>query len=120
MSKLSQKKSRWLKRKLRTRKKIFGSDARPRLCVYRSGKHIYAQLINDVEGITLASSSTVDKSLRGKARGNVKGAQIVGKTLAAKAKQKGVSQVVFDRHGFQYHGQLKALAEAAREGGLKF
>lgn len=120
MSRQNLRKVRWVKRKLRTRSKIFGSTERPRLSVFKSNKHLYAQIIDDAKGVTLASSSTVDKELKGKVIGNVQGAKKVGAILAKRAKQKGIQTVVFDRHGFRYHGQLKALAEAVREGGLQF
>jgi large subunit ribosomal protein L18 len=93
-----------------------------RLSVHRSGKHIYAQVIDDVKGATLASASTLEKDLRGslKTGANVDAAKAVGKLLATRAIEKGVQDVVFDRGGYLYHGRIKALADAAREGGLKF
>ena len=96
------------------------SAGKPRLSVHRSGRHIYAQVIDDAAGKTLASASTLDKDLRGKASATSVGAAEVGKTLAARAKKAGVSSVVFDRGGFLFHGRVKALADAAREGGLEF
>ncbi|MEX0590788.1 MAG: 50S ribosomal protein L18 [Xanthobacteraceae bacterium] len=95
---------------------------RPRLSVFRSSKHIYAQVIDDAKGETLAAASSVEKEVRGGAKtgANVDAAKAVGKRLAERAKQKGVKQVVFDRGGYLYHGRIKALAEAAREGGLEF
>jgi large subunit ribosomal protein L18 len=95
---------------------------RPRLSVHRSGKHIYAQVIDDVAGKTLAAASTVDKDLRGKLKSgsNIAAAAEVGKLVAERAGKAGVKEVVFDRGGFIYHGRVKALAEAAREGGLSF
>ena len=94
---------------------------KPRLSVHRSGKHIYAQVIDDAAGKTLVSASTLDKDLKGKAGGATRdGAAEVGKTLAERAKKAGVSAVVFDRGGFLFHGRVKALADAAREGGLEF
>ncbi|MBV8686154.1 MAG: 50S ribosomal protein L18 [Alphaproteobacteria bacterium] len=93
---------------------------RPRLSIHRSGRHIYAQVIDDAEGRTVASASTLDKDLKGKAGATVSGAQEVGRTLAERAKAAGVTQVVFDRGGFLFHGRVKALADAAREGGLEF
>ena len=93
---------------------------RPRLSVHRSGRHIYAQIIDDAAGKTLASASTLDKELRGKTSATRDGAAEVGKTLAARAKKAGISSVVFDRGGFLFHGRVKALADAAREGGLEF
>ena len=93
---------------------------KPRLSVHRSGKHIYAQVIDDAAGKTLASASTLDKDLKVKTGANADAAAAVGKALAAKAKKAGVDKVVFDRGGFLFHGRVKALADAAREGGLEF
>jgi len=95
---------------------------RKRLSVYRSSKHIYAQVIDDDKGVTLASASTIEKSLRegAKTGANIEAAKAVGKLLAERAKEKGVTAVVFDRGAYLYHGRVRALAEAAREGGLKF
>jgi large subunit ribosomal protein L18 len=95
---------------------------RPRLSVFRSSKHIYAQVIDDTKGETVVAASSVEKEVRGGAKtgANVDAAKAVGKTLAERAKQKGVKQVVFDRGGYRYHGRIKALADAAREGGLEF
>ena len=93
---------------------------RPRLSVHRSGKHIYAQVIDDAAGVTLASASTLDKDVKSKTGSTVEAAAAVGKTLAAKAKKAGVETVVFDRGGFLFHGRVKALADAAREEGLEF
>ncbi len=121
MAKLTRR-ERIRKKHLSVRKKIFGTPERPRLCVYRSLKHIYAQLIDDKNGVTICSASTVDKDLKGSIKygGNVDAAKIVGATIAKKAIEKGIKEVVFDRNGFIYHGRIKALAEAAREAGLKF
>ena len=106
------------RRKTGIRKGVFGSAEKPRLSVYRSSKHIYAQLINDFEGKTVASASTVQtKSEKG---GNIDAAKQVGSAIAEKAKAAGIEAVAFDRNGFKYHGRVKALADAAREGGLKF
>jgi large subunit ribosomal protein L18 len=103
----------------RIRRKVQGTTERPRLAVFRSVAHIYAQVIDDVEGKTLVSASTVDKS--GKTNGgNVAAAKSIGKLVAERAKEKGVKHVVFDRGGYQYHGRIKALADAAREAGLEF
>ena len=102
----------------RIRKKMRGDESRPRLAVFRSVNHIYAQLINDNEGVTICSASTVEKGA-GKG-GNIDAAKTVGRLIAERAKDKGVSQVVFDRGGYIYHGRVKALAEAAREAGLQF
>lgn len=93
---------------------------RPRLSVHRSGRHIYAQVINDVEGRTVASASSLDKDVKGKAGASVESAQDVGRRIAERAKAAGVTRVVFDRGGFLFHGRVKALADAAREGGLEF
>jgi large subunit ribosomal protein L18 len=111
-----------LKRHLRVRKKISGTQERPRLSVFRSAKHIYAQLIDDVSGTTLASASTVDKELAGQIKngGNVEAARKVGELIAKRAKAKGFEKVVFDRGGYLYHGRIQALADAAREAGLEF
>ena len=105
------------KRHRRVRKKIFGTADRPRLAVYRSNKHIYAQMIDDVAGKTLVSSSTLVEGSDGDRTAQAKA---VGQELAKKAKGAGISKAVFDRGGFQYHGRVKAVAEAAREGGLEF
>ena len=111
------------RRKLRVRRRLKArAGGRPRLSVFRSHKHIYAQVIDDVKGHTLAAASTVDPDLRGKLKstGDVNAAAEVGKLIATRAKKAGVSQVVFDRGGYLYHGRVKALAEGAREGGLEF
>lgn len=99
------------------RKKAAGN---PRLSIHRTGRHIYAQVIDDTAGKTLVAASTLDKDLKGKARSNREGAGAVGKLLAERAKKAGIKKVVFDRGGFIYHGRVKALAEGAREGGLEF
>jgi large subunit ribosomal protein L18 len=106
----------------RIRKKVSGTNERPRLAVFRSQTHIYAQVINDEAGTTLCSASSLDKTLKAEMKrgGNVAAAKAVGSLIATRAKEKGVEAVVFDRGGFQYHGRVKALADAAREGGLKF
>jgi large subunit ribosomal protein L18 len=96
------------------------ASGKPRLSVHRSGRHIYAQVIDDTAGRTLAAASTLDKDLRGKTGATRDGAAEVGKVIAERAKQAGVSKVVFDRGGFLFHGRVKALADAAREGGLEF
>jgi large subunit ribosomal protein L18 len=96
------------------------SSGKPRLSVHRSGRHIYAQVIDDAAGTTLAAASTLDKDIKGKAGATKDGAANVGKAIAERAKKAGVSQVVFDRGGFLFHGRVKALADAAREGGLEF
>ncbi|GAE93736.1 LSU ribosomal protein L18p [Gracilibacillus boraciitolerans JCM 21714] len=108
------------KRHLRIRKDLFGTEQRPRLNVFRSNKHIYAQLIDDVNNVTLASASTVDKELNLEATGNVEAAKQVGELIAKRAVDKGIKSVVFDRGGYLYHGRVKSLADAAREAGLEF
>lgn len=107
-----------LRRHRRVRGKISGTAERPRLDVFRSSKHIYAQIIDDVSGTTLASASSMDKGFEENG-GNAAGANAVGKALAERAKAKGITVVVFDRGGYIYHGRVKALAEGAREGGLE-
>ncbi len=109
-----------LRRHKRVRKTISGTASRPRLNVYRSLKNIYAQIIDDDKGITLVSASTLDASLKGKNGGNKEAAREVGKLVAAKALEKGIKTVVFDRGGYIYHGRVLELAEGAREGGLEF
>ena len=116
-------KRRSFNRKMRVRKKLRGvATGRPRLSVFRSGQHIYAQVIDDAKGHTVASASSIDKDIR-KAfpkGGDVKAAEAVGKLVAERAVKSGISDVVFDRGGYIYHGRVKALADGAREGGLKF
>ena len=111
------------RRKKRTRTNIVkSSGGRPRLSVFRSGKHIYAQVIDDEKGATLATASSVEKSLRGKLKkgGNSGAAKAVGELVAERALAAGVSEVIFDRGGYHYHGRVKALADSARKGGLSF
>lgn len=110
------------RRHLRIRKNITGTNERPRLSVFRSSKHIYAQLIDDVKGNTIVSASTVDQELRDKLNngGNAEAAKLVGELIAKRAIEKGYKSVVFDRGGYIYHGRVKALAESAREAGLEF
>ena len=108
-----------LKRHARVRGKISGTAERPRLCVFRSTNHIYAQIIDDVNGVTLVSASTLEKGFSG-ATGNAAAAEKVGKAVAEKAVKAGISEVVFDRGGYIFHGRVKALADGARAGGLKF
>ena len=108
-----------LKRHLRVRSKISGTAQRPRLDVFRSNSHIYAQLIDDVNGVTLAAAGSNEKDF-GISGGNCEGAHKVGQLIAERAAAKGISEVVFDRGGYIYHGRVKELAEGAREGGLKF
>src|ERR1041385_538236 len=99
----------------RIRKKEKGSNQRPRLAVYRSLNHIYAQVVDDLNGQTIVSASTTEKDLRGKTGGNVEAARRIGKAIAERALEKGISSVVFDRGGYLYHGRVKALTDAARE-----
>jgi large subunit ribosomal protein L18 len=123
--KIKTKEDRRARIKYRIRKRVLGTEARPRLTVYRSLAHIYAQVVDDMTGRTIASASTVEptvKSALGKPAtgGNVAGAQVVGKTIAHRLLEKGIKRVVFDRNGFLYHGRVKAVADAAREAGLEF
>ena len=111
--------------KYRIRARVQGSEARPRLSVFRSVTHIYVQVVDDMTGRTIASASTVEPAVKGtlgkQARGgNVAGAKVIGKTIAERLIEKGVKRVVFDRNGFLYHGRIKAVADAAREAGLEF
>ena len=119
---LLKKRKRYQRRVFRVRKKIFGTPERPRLAVYRSLRHIYALLVDDVSGKTITSVSTLTPEIREQAKGLKKTEQavLVGKKIAEKAKALGIEKVVFDRRGFKYHGRVKALAAAAREAGLKF
>ena len=107
------------KRHLRVRNRVAGTAERPRLNVFRSLKHIYAQVIDDEKGTTLAAASSLDKGFEGTG-GNIEAAKAVGAAIAKKALEKGISEVVFDRGGYIYHGRVAALAQAARDGGLKF
>ena len=111
-----------VKRHKRVRGKVSGTAACPRLCVYRSTNNIYAQLIDDVNGVTLAAASSLDKAIAEQAKGktNMEIAAMVGKAAAERAIAKGITEVAFDRGGYLYHGRVKSLADAAREGGLKF
>jgi large subunit ribosomal protein L18 len=114
--------TRRVRRQRRVRKKLTGTPERPRLCVFRSSKHIYAQVINDADGKTLASASTLDPAIKGQAAygGNKAAAALVGKAVAERAKQAGIDKICFDRRSYKYHGRVQALADAAREAGLKF
>lgn len=107
---------------VRMRKRIMGTTERPRLCVHRTTRHIRAQVIDDLTGTTLASASSLDKDVRTviKGGGNVAASKVVGKMIAERAHAKGIEKVVFDRGGYQYHGRVQALADSAREAGLKF
>jgi len=110
------------RRHLRVRKKVSGTPTKPRFNVFRSIKYIYAQIIDDLSGNTLVSASSIDKELKGKlkAGGNIEAAKAVGVLIARRAVNEGIKNVVFDRGGYLYHGRVKALADAAREGGLEF
>ena len=107
---------------VRMRKRISGTPERPRLCVHRSTRHIRAQVVDDASGRTIVSASSLDKEVRAqiKGGGNIAASKVVGKMVAERARAKGVEKVVFDRGGYQYHGRVQALAEAAREAGLNF
>ena len=122
MAKINPRKGMRLKRKTRIRKKLSGSEARPRLSVFRSARHIYAQIIDDLQGVTLVSAGTLSPELKDKLSGLKKkeAAKEVGKLLADKAKSKGIERVIFDRNGFLYHGRVRSLAESCREHGLVF
>lgn len=117
--KVDRKESR-VKRHLRVRKKVFGTPERPRLSVYRSEKNIYAQLIDDVNAVTLVAASSLDKAFEVKNGSNKESAKLVGELVAKKAIEKGITEVVFDRGGYIYHGRVESLATGAREAGLKF
>ena len=121
MAKTNPKLKSRLRRKKHIRKKISGTTERPRLSVFRSARHIYAQIINDVDGTTLASASSLNNSFEdGASGGNKEGAKKIGALIASRAIEKGINTVVFDRNGYLYHGRVKALADSAREAGLKF
>ena len=122
MSFAQQRRNARLKRKARVRRKVLGAAARPRLCVFRSAKHIYAQIIDDTTGTTLAAVSTLNQEVGEglKSCGNAEAANAVGQSIAKKALEKDIKEVVFDRNGFLYHGRVKALADGAREAGLLF
>ncbi|MDQ0149826.1 50S ribosomal protein L18 [Eubacterium multiforme] len=119
MFKKADRKASRKRRHLRVRKKVFGTPERPRLSVYRSEKNIYAQIIDDINAVTLVAASSLDKGFEAKG-GNKEGAKVVGELVAKKAADKGITEVVFDRGGFVYHGRIQSLAEGAREAGLKF
>jgi len=122
MDKAKQRRLARQRRHTRVRKRVSGTPERPRLCVYRSARHIYAQVIDDTRSHTLVEASTLDAQVRAAAADKDKTAQaaLVGETLAQRALDAGIEQVVFDRGGYKYHGRVKSLAEAARKGGLKF
>ena len=111
---------RRLRRKRGIRRRIMGVPARPRLTVFRSARHMYAQLVDDLAGRTIASASTVEKADKPANGGNREAAEAVGKRIAERAKKAGVEKIVFDRNGFPYHGRVKSLADGVREGGLSF
>ena len=110
------------RRQARVRKKVLGTADRPRLCVFRSARHMYAQVINDITGTTIVAASTMSPTLKDKVKGlkKTEAAKLVGKTVAEEAKAKGITKVVFDRNGFLYHGRVAALSDSAREAGLEF
>ncbi len=121
MNKNKQKAVRRSRRRIGIRKRVAGTPQRPRLTIYRSLNHIYAQVVDDLAGTTLASASTRDKAVSvSGGTGNASAAEVVGAAIAERAKKAGVTSVVFDRGGFKYHGRVKALADAARKGGLEF
>lgn len=122
MIKTVNKKEQTRKRHSRLRVKLMGTTESPRLAVYRSTKHIYAQIIDDIKRVTLVSASSVDPELKGKIShgGNIEAAKLVGELIAKRAAKANIKDVVFDRGGFLYHGRVSALADAAREGGLNF
>jgi len=116
----SQKQVVRFKRKRRIRAKVEGTSERPRLSVFRSNRYLYVQLVDDAKGRTLVSASGVEEELKGKVKSTMEGAKALGSLVAKRALAKNISQVVFDRSGYLYHGRIKALADAARESGLKF
>ena len=123
--KIKTKDDRRLRIKYRIRKRMQGTTERPRLSVFRSVSHIYVQVIDDASGTTLASASSVEPSVKAQLSGdtragNRKGAELIGKTIAERLKEKGITRVIFDRNGFLYHGRVRAVAEAARSAGLEF
>ena len=122
MLKKADKNAKRLQRHKRVRRKVFGTPQRPRLCVFRSSNNIYAQIIDDTNRVTLVAASSLDEAVKGAVNhtGNKEAAKLVGEMVAKKAVEKGVTEVVFDRGGYIYHGRIKELAEGAREAGLKF
>jgi large subunit ribosomal protein L18 len=122
MSRVTDRKQRRVRTKRRYRDAVRGSADRPRLSVYRSLRYLYAQVIDDASGVTLVSASTLEKAADGnlKSAGNREAAKVLGKLIAERAKDRGVESVVFDRNGFRYHGVIQAIADGAREAGLKF
>tara|TARA_B100001750_G_C15460013_1_gene573714 strand:- start:430 stop:792 length:363 start_codon:yes stop_codon:yes gene_type:complete len=120
MNRITARKKRYTRRKRGVRKDIFGLPSRPRLTIKRTCKNIYGQIIDDASGITICSASTIEKEGKINAGSNCIAAKEIGERLATKAKTAGIESVVFDRNGYKFHGRVKALAEGAREGGLKF
>ena len=122
MLKKADKNAKRLQRHKRVRRKVFGTPQRPRLCVFRSSNNIYAQIIDDTNRVTLVAASSLDEAVKGAVNhtGNKGAAKMVGEMVAKKAVEKGITEVVFDRGGYIYHGRIKELAEGAREAGLKF
>ena len=122
MLKKADKNAKRLQRHKRVRRKVFGTPQRPRLCVFRSSNNIYAQIIDDTNRVTLVAASSLEADVKGAVNhtGNKEAAKMVGEMVAKKAVEKGITEVVFDRGGYIYHGRIKELAEAAREAGLKF
>ena len=116
----SEKKTVRFKRKARIRSRVSGTAAQPRMAVFKSNRYIYVQIIDDVRGATLVAASSLEKDLRSSHKGNVEGAKAIGALVAKRALEKKIQNVVFDRSGYIYHGRVKALADAAREAGLKF
>ena len=122
MLKKADKNAKRLQRHKRVRRKVFGTPQRPRLCVFRSSNNVYAQIIDDTNRVTLVAASSLDEAVKGAVNhtGNKEAAKMVGEMVAKKAVEKGITEVVFDRGGYIYHGRIKELAEGAREAGLKF
>lgn len=122
MLKKADKNAKRLQRHKRVRRKVFGTPQRPRLCAFRSSNNIYAQIIDDTNRVTLVAASSLDEAVKGAVNhtGNKEAAKMVGEMVAKKAVEKGITEVVFDRGGYIYHGRIKELAEGAREAGLKF
>ena len=122
MLKKADKNAKRLQRHKRVRRKVFGTPQRPRLCVFRSSNNIYAQIIDDTNRVTLVAASSLDEAVKGAVNhtGNKEAAKLVGEMVAKKAVEKGITEVVFDRGGYIYHGRIKELAEGAREAGLKY
>jgi large subunit ribosomal protein L18 len=122
MSSTNPKKVAWAKRKTRIRKNISGTPERPRLSVFRSARHVYAQIVDDSAGVTLVAASSAENSFRERSKfdSKVAAANFIGKTIAQRALEKGIKKVVFDRNGFLYHGRIKAISDGAREAGLDF